>query len=207
MDDRTAFKVFVRDAVERTLNKDEDNRSYIEYDGQQIFTVRVMGVAVSKYDSERFTILTLDDSTETVSVRFFGEDKDMAASVSVGDTVDVIGTLREYEDETYIAPRMITKIGHPNWEIVRNLELLLRAKKTGIAVPQEEVLDTEEEPKSDLKPIVLSLIERLDEGDGADYNSILKESGVKDTELDPTLNDLLSGSDIYEPKIGKFKKV
>ncbi len=207
MDDRTAFKVFVRDAVERALNKDEDNRSYIEYDGQQIFTVRVMGVVVSKYDSERFTILTLDDATETVSVRFFGEDKDMAANVSVGDTVDVIGTLREYEEETYIAPRIITEIEDLNWEVVRNLELLLRAKKAGIAVSQEEVLDTEEEQVSDLKPIVLSLIERLDEGDGADYNSILKESGLKDTELDPTLNDLLSNSDVYEPKIGKFKKV
>jgi RPA family protein len=207
MDDRTAFKVFIRDAVERALNKDDDNRSYIEYDGQQIFTVRVMGVVVSKYDSERFTILTLDDATETVSVRFFGEDKGMVANVSVGDTVDVIGTLREYEEETYIAPRIITEIEDPNWEVVRNLELLLRAKKAGITVSQEEVLDTEEEPASDLKPIVLSLIERLDEGDGADYNSILKESGLKDTELDPTLNYLLSNSDVYEPKIGKFKKV
>jgi RPA family protein len=207
MDDRTAFKVFVRDAVERMLNKDEDNRSYIEYDGQQIFTVHVMGVVVSKYDSERYTILTLDDATETVSVRFFGEDKDMAADVSVGDTVDVIGTLREYEDETYVSPRTITMIEDPNWEIVRNLELLLRAKKSGIAAPMEEVLDTEEKPSSDLKPIVLDLIERLDEGDGADYNAVLKESGLKDTELDPTLNDLLSDSDIYEPKIGKFKRV
>lgn len=207
MDDRTAFKMFARDAVERTLNKDEDNRSYIEYDGEQIFTVRIMGVVVSKYDSERYTILTLDDSTETVSVRFFGEDKDMASNVSVGDSVDVIGTLREYEEETYVAPRTITMIEDPNWEVVRSLELLLRAKKTGIPVSQEEVLDTEETPASDLKPIILSLIEKLDEGDGADYNAILKGSGLKDTELDPTLNDLLSDSDIYEPKIGKFKKV
>ncbi len=208
MDDRTAFKLFIRDVVERTLEKSEEGKSYIEYDDKQIFSVRLMGVVVSKYESERFTILTVDDSTETVSVRIFGDDRDRFEDVAVGDTVDVFGTLREYEEETYVAPWLIRPINDPNWEVVRSLELLLRAKKTGVAAPLEEVLDTEEEQvPADLKPAILELLSRLDEGDGADYNAVLKESGLSDNELDQTLNTLLSESEIYEPKIGKFKKV
>ncbi len=208
MDDRTAFKLFIRDAVERTLEKSEEGKSYIEYDGKQIFSVRLMGVVVSKYESERFTILTVDDSTETVSVRIFGDDRDRFEDVAVGDTVDVFGTLREYEGETYVAPWLIRRVDDPNWEVVRSLELLLRAKKTGVAAPLEEVLDTvEERSPADLKHAILELLNRLDEGDGADYNAVLKESGLSDNELDQTLNALLSESEIYEPKIGKFKKV
>jgi|GEM_PF-1878783 len=208
MDDRTAFKLFIRDAVERTLEKTEDGKSYIEYDGRQVFSVRLMGVVVSKYESERFTILTVDDSTETVSVRIFGDDRDRFEDVSVGDSVDVFGTLREYEEETYVAPWMIRRITDPNWEVVRSLELLLRAKKTGVTAPLEEVLDTEaEQSPADLKPAILEIIAHLDEGGGADYNAVLKESGLSDNELDQTLNSLLSESEIYEPKIGKFKKV
>ncbi|GBE17591.1 hypothetical protein BMS3Abin16_00175 [archaeon BMS3Abin16] len=91
---------------------------------------------------------------------------------------------------------------------MRSLELLLRAKKTGVAAPLEEVLDTvEERSPADLKHAILELLNRLDEGDGADYNAVLKESGLSDNELDQTLNALLSESEIYEPKIGKFKKV
>jgi hypothetical protein len=207
LDSRTAFKLFIRDVVERTLNKSEDGSSYLEYDGQSVFTLRVMGIVVSKYDSEKFTILTLDDSTETVSVRAFGEDKDLLQGISVGDSVDVIGSLREYEEETYIVPWRISIIEDPNWELVRNLELLIRAKKTGAGVPSVEVLDEGRSEEQDLKPVILALIDKLDTGGGADYNALLKDSGVEDNQLDQALNDLLSSSDIYEPKIGRFRRV
>jgi RPA family protein len=199
--------MFIRDVIDRTLNREEEGSSYIEYNGTPIHTVRVMGVVVSRFDSERFTILTLDDSTETISIRAFGEDQTLFEDVSPGDSIDVIGGLREYEEETYVAPRSLWKIEDPNWEIVRNLELLMRAKKTGAGVSNEEVLDEEAKESSELKPVVLGMIEKLDEGDGADYKTLLKESRLEDDVLDTTLNELLSNSDIYEPKLGKFKKV
>jgi RPA family protein len=206
MDDRTAYKLFIRDITDRTLNKTEERLSYIELNGVTVSTVRVMGVVVSRYDTEGYTILSLDDSTETISVRAFGEDKNIVSAVLVGDTVDVVGTLREYEEETYIVPRSVWRVEDPNWEVVRKLELLIRAKKSGLGFTEEEVLDQEvEEPE--LKSIVLSLIEKLDTGSGADYNALLKDSGIEGSQVDETLNDLLKDGEIYEPKIGKFKKV
>ena len=206
MDERTAYKLFIRDISERTLNKEEGRLSYIEYNNTPVSTVRAMGVVVSRYDTEGYTILTLDDSTETVSVRAFGEDKRLLEAVALGVTVDVVGTLREYEGEVYIAPRSVWIVEDPNWEVARTLELLIRARKSGATVKKEEVLDVEE-AQEDLKPVVLGLIEKLDPGDGADYKSLLKQSGLEDAEFDQVLNDLLSNSDIYEPKIGKFKRI
>jgi RPA family protein len=207
VDERTAYKLFIRDIADRPLNSEEGRLSYIDYNGLDVSTVRVMGTLVSRYDSEGFTILTLDDSTETISVRAFGEDKGMLENFNVGETVDVIGPMREYEGENYILPRSVHRIEDPNWEIVRNLELMIRAKKTGVRLAESPGVDVEEVVEEDPKPLVINLIEKLDAGDGADYNALLKDSGLEDAQLDKTLNDLLSDSEIYEPKIGKFKKI
>ncbi len=74
-------------------------------------------------------------------------------------------------------------------------------------VKEEIVSDAKEAPESDLKPFILGLIEEIDEGEGADYNTLLKRSELEDSQLEQTLNDLLSTSEVYEPKIGRFKRV
>ncbi len=104
MDERTAYKLFISDITERPLTIEEGKRPYIDYDGFKISTVRAMGTVVSRYDAENFTIFTIDDGTETISVRAFGEDKDRFTDLMVGDIVDVIGSLREYEVKTSISP-------------------------------------------------------------------------------------------------------
>jgi RPA family protein len=208
VDDRVAFKLSLGDIIERPLHTEEGRLSFIEYNDENISTVRVMGIVVSKYEAEKYVILTLDDTTETISVRAFGEDKTLLDEVHAGETIDVIGTLREFEEEVYLVPRTVWRVGDPNWEIVRNLELLLRSKKPLETVPSEEVLESEgEDEKEDLKPQILNLIEKFDNGDGTDYKTLLKESKLEDNKLDLTLNNLLADSEIYEPKIGRFKKI
>ncbi len=54
---------------------------------------------------------------------------------------------------------------------------------------------------------ILKLIEELDEGDGAKYVSLLKTSNLTEEALESIIAGLLEGGDIYEPKIGRFKKV
>jgi len=206
MDERTACKVFIKEVMERELQKDEQGREYIEVGSQPVSTVRVMGVVVSRSEGERYTILTLDDSTETISVRAFGEDKDKLEGVEVGETIDVIGTLTSYEEERYILPRVVAKVEDPNWEIVRRLEILVRRRRKG-SLPVEEVVEGDAGDESELKTAVLQLIEKLDTGDGAEYAAILRESTLESAVVDRVLSQLLSDSEIYEPKIGRFRKV
>lgn len=197
--------MFIRDLVERPFTQGEGGSGTLDYAGLIVSTVRVMGTVVSRYEGENFLIYTLDDSTETVSVRVFGQDMDRFNSYDVGDIVDVIGSLREYEGETYLVPRTVQVVVDPNWEVARRLELLIRAKKLGVESSGASL--QVEDVTSDFSALIMGLVEKLDDGSGADYKELLNSSGLEEKQLDEGLNDLLSKGDIYEPKIGRFKKV
>lgn len=76
-------------------------------------------------------------------------------------------------------------------------------------VVEEIVQDEPEEPKDrgiDYEALK-QFIELHDEGDGTKYVTILKGLGLDDDSLEDTLNYLLGQGEIYEPKIGKFKRI
>ncbi len=57
------------------------------------------------------------------------------------------------------------------------------------------------------KRIVLNMIEKLDDGDGADYSAIIEELDLAEDEVESVINDLLSDGTCYEPKPGRIKKL
>lgn len=54
---------------------------------------------------------------------------------------------------------------------------------------------------------VLDAVEKLDEGEGADYSDIVEEIDEPEDKLEDTINSLLSDGTCYEPKPGKIKKL
>jgi hypothetical protein len=74
-------------------------------------------------------------------------------------------------------------------------------------VTVEKVIDDVEEDKEDPKILLLNLIERLDEGDGVKYVTLLRESGLSEDSLETVLNDLMQEGEVYEPKIGRFRRI
>ncbi len=93
--------------------------------GMKISRARVMATVVNKFVSEdkNFASATIDDGTETMRAKSFGSTK-FFDSVNLGDSVDVIGKVREYNDEIYMAPEIVIKIIDPNFESLRRLELV-----------------------------------------------------------------------------------
>jgi predicted transcriptional regulator len=164
---------------------------------EQISRVRVLGTVVSKFisDDGKFGSVTLDDGTDTISLRVFGEDVKLIKEIDTGDIVDAVGRVREYEGEKYVSLESVWKIEDPNWELVRKLELVLKASK----LAQKE--------KPDPKGIVLDLIEKSDQGKGVKYVTLLDESGLNEDTLEGVLKELMNEGEIYEPKIGRFKRV
>ncbi len=174
----TAFKTRIKDVV----------------DGRAIFRVRVLGTVVSKYLSEdkKFASITMDDGSETISIRVFKEDVCLIEGVEPGDIVDVVGKIDEYNDERYINAESINVIDDPNWELVFNLELILKERLSS---------------RSDSRAAVLNLISESDSGEGIKYSKLREISGLDDEQLEGILNELMGDGEIYEPKIGRFKKV
>ncbi len=183
---------------------------------RELSRVRVLATVVDKFvsDTGSFGSLTLDDGSDTVQARVFREDLEKIGAIRPGDLVDLIGRVREYNGENYIALETAARVEDPNWELVRKLELYMRPEG-GVVVAAAEAQEenasgplVEEESISEDKGIlVLNLLEELDEGDGVGYGELLSKGSLSEKELEDILGDLMGSGDIYEPKIGRFKKV
>jgi RPA family protein len=207
----TALKVRIKDITNGELKRGDTDWDTILLTplNEEAGRVRVLATVVSKFkrDDGKYGVLTLDDTTDTITSRAFDESVKLIDRTEEGDIVDIIGRVKEYEDEKYISMESMSKIVDPNWELVRKLELALKIKRLGgDADVQEELVEGEtagENPKS----IVKGIIEELDEGDGVKYVQLIDETGLSDKKLEEILTELMEQGEIYEPKIGKFKRV
>ena len=84
--------------------------------------------------------------------------------------------------------------------------LLPEYKAIGYELPtvEEEVA----EESSENEDLILQLIDELDQdGKGASYENLLEKSGLDEEKLDEVLLSLQENGEIYEPYLGKFKKI
>ncbi len=111
--------------IDRTSEEDKYTPNYVEMeDGTQISRVRIMATVLDKYVSEdgNYASLTLDDTTDTIRCKIFKE-LDIIETIEKGDLVDLVGKIKEYNEERYIQPEIIVRIENPNFEVLRVLEL------------------------------------------------------------------------------------
>ncbi len=90
-------------------------------EGEKVSRVNLMGVVLDKEESGSMFNLVLDDGSGKIIIRSFEEIKNLK-EIGVGEGVLVIGRIRAYNDDNYIAPEIIKKIG-AGWLKVRALEL------------------------------------------------------------------------------------
>jgi len=117
--------------------------------GMRISRARVLATVVDKFTNEdkKFSSVTLDDGTETIRVKAFNSF--ILDGLSNGDIVDVIGRVKEYQEELYMTPDMIFRISDPNFEILRQLEIadfqkVWNKKKELVLNYQKQVSDMSE---------------------------------------------------------------
>ncbi len=131
-----AYKIPIMDITKGTFepaDSEEDVNYLLTPFNEKISRCRIMATVVSRHvgEEQRFAFLTLDDATDTISARAFGEEVELVKDFKPGDIVDVIGKIREYQGEKYVNIESMTKIDEPNWELVRKLEILWHDKESG----------------------------------------------------------------------------
>lgn len=110
--------------------------NYVDINGVKLSRVRIIATIIDKFVSEdgNYASLTLDDTTDTIRCKIFlnsnfensGQnlvDMETIENIEKGSVMDIIGKVREYNDERYIQPEIIVKIDDPNFEVLRKLEV------------------------------------------------------------------------------------
>ncbi len=219
-----AKKLWIKDIVNAEFHRGTDANYIVTPLGERATRVRVLATVVDKRIGEKVGHILLDDATETIRVRAFNEQIELIAKVNVGDIVEVIGKVKEYDNEIYINPEIVRVVNDPNYELLRRLELTikdyelkkkLKEEKEVWTIKEEKIEKSpREEPKEEyedrmeqLKMIVLNLIEELDTGDGVKYITLLEKTKLSEEELEDVLTELMNEGSIYEPTLGRFKRV
>ena len=190
-----AYKVRISDILSSRLSK-ENMSLYVIVNNLNVSRVNIISTLVYKDEDASYGSAIIDDGTGRISLRSF-EGKGIFSKIDVGDIILIVGKIREFNDERFIVPEIIKKINNQDWINVRNIELQNNVvAKLG---DEESLIEDNVNSADD----VLSLIRKLDSGEGVLIDDVLKES--KNDGVEKTLSKMLENGDIFEIKPGKIK--
>lgn len=234
-----AYKLKIEDIVHgqyiRSIEGAEPSHLLTPW-GLRVTRARVMGTVVDKFvrEDQGYAALRIDDGSGTISLRAWREGVPELDRLTVGSLVDVIGRVREFEGEVYLVPDLILPVKDPNWELVRELEIVgsrrealargvrptttpakgLEPAQLKIELPKptptpEFPLEEEEPPlpeiPDEIKKRIILALEKLDRGNGATPAEISAELNLPLAQVEDALRVTLLEGDIYEPLAGRFK--
>ena len=197
-----AYKLRVGDILMGKPIFDNEKFLYIELGAKNLSRVNVVGNIVDKYESEgekKYLFFTLDDGSGQIKLKAFGEeDSEKFKKVKQGDTVVVIGVVRNWNNETYVQPEIISK-KDPKYLLVRKLELE-KAKKEGIKPT------TNKKEVQAIKDRILSKIKEAEADGGIDTEKIIMDfRDVSSETINEEVKKLLEEGIIFEPRPGRLR--
>ena len=204
----TAKKVMVCDLMNGQWNRREgfEPSFVVSPSGERISRARILGTVVAKFlaDDGNFASITLDDSTDTIRAKTFKTVKPLDV-VEVGDIVDAIGKVKEYNAEIYIVPEVARKVDDPNTELLRRLEIAARLRVRGA---EPTAGDQPEGQKGDVSEVRKELLKIMDsQREGISYSELVEKSGRPEQIVEAAVNELLAEGVCYEPSPGKIRKI
>ena len=140
--------------------------------------------------------------------------------IEIGETVLLVGKVREYNSQVYIVPEIIKPLSSPEWVELRKKELSRLYGEREVRVqetpkpeekkeesPQQDEIKVEEvsmSGNSDRQKI-LNIIENLDKTEGSDLIEVIQESKLDEESANILIQELLKEGEIFEIKPGKLK--
>jgi RPA family protein len=212
----TAFKSSIKAINEAEYKAVQGQADYLLMKNLKVGRVRVFGTVVSKTIAEdlSYAFITLDDSTDTISISSKKDFKTgetnsaLFEKIMIGDLVEVVGRINEWEGKRKIVAEIIKPILDPNHWLYHQYELLLTSEKTErITEKKTEGISTgvEAKPPKTNEELVLEIIRENDIGKGTSLALIKNMSKLSDKETEEALKNLLNDSAIYEPSKHNYK--
>lgn len=121
----------------------------ITHDARKVYRAKVVATVVSDpyiSDDTAYGRVQLDDGFDTIYGSVFREQTSLLDTVELGDLVQVIGKIREWQGEKQLTLEAITKV-HPNFLLLHRLEILRARKEHQKILKEAQKIYTEEKEK------------------------------------------------------------
>lgn len=160
---QVAVKILIKDIFQAEyVQEEEENKSnyLLTSKNEKIYRVNLIAIVVNKEKIGSITNLLVDDGTSGIIVRSFEETR-YVEELDIGDVLVVIGKIRIYNKEKYLAPEIIKKTS-PDWLKVRSLELQSNKKDQIIDEKDQIIGDEIDNLVEKVKKIDLKLIKKVE---------------------------------------------
>lgn len=230
----TAYKLYIKDIKEGQILKTHEDRSYFTTKFHlNAFKVRLLGTIFNllTYDPDEAAgrkeaaYIILDDGTEQIRLKTWEPTLlEKIKKLKIGQIIDVIGSVREYNNEIYISPNIIIPVIDINVELLRDLDIIeFRKSFKSIKAPrdldskvtpeqiqtpkqvEDQVQADGEDLDDDASKVIMDLIQELDEGEGVEIHQIKERCQLSDEILKKHIQYLYENGFIYEPSLQRYK--
>jgi len=195
-----AYKFRIGDLLIGKPIFDGERFSFLELGNKKIVRINIIGNIIDKYESEgehKYCFFTLDDGSGQIKIKCFGDDVEKFKNLNQGQTVLVIGVLRNFNNETYISPEII-KEQDAKYLLVRKLEIEKDRNKNTEPVAKEQVIA--------VKDKILEKIKNAEEGGGIEVDKVIMDlRDVSPEMINQEIKKLLEEGIIFEPRPGKLR--
>lgn len=190
-----AFKMRIGDVLKAKPIMGDGRFLFLELGEKKIVRVNILANCVDKYVQEgerKYASLTVDDASGQIRLKAFGDDVEILKNITQGDTLQIIGNIREYNSELYILPEVVKKVD-PRWLLVRKLEI------------QNSRKDSPLPDNAPIRDIILEKIKNSESDGGIDIDSIIMDTEASPDVINQEIKKLLEEGLIYEPRPGRLR--
>jgi RPA family protein len=196
----TAFKYRIGELLLGKPIFDQERFSFLELGDKKIIRINIIGNVVEKFENTRegkYLFLTIDDGSGQMRIKVFGDDVEKYKYFSQGQTIVVVGVLRNWNNETYINPEIIREM-NPKYLLIRKLEIEKERAQASAPIGKKEI--------TALKDKLLEEIKKADSSGGIDVEKIqIGFSDISPEIFKQEIQKLLEEGIVFEPRPGKLR--
>jgi DNA polymerase III alpha subunit len=179
---------------------DGDKFSFLELGDKKIVRVNIIANVTDKYESEgerKYIFFTIDDGSGQIKLKCFGDDVDRFKNIVQGQTIIVIGVLRNFNNETYISPEIMRE-QDSKYLLIRKLEIEKEKSKNTVPMAKEQI--------TAVKDKILDLIKESEKDGGIEMDKIILDlREVSPEVINAEVKKLLEEGIVFEPRPGKIR--
>lgn len=179
---------------------DGERFSFLELGDKKIVRVNIIGNIIDKYENEgerKYIFFTLDDGSGQIKIKCFSDEVARFKDVFQGQTVLVVGVLRNFNNETYISPEIIRE-QDAKYLLIRKLETEKDKNKNAKPMERNQMVA--------IRDKILDIIKDAEKNGGIETDTIIMD--LRDTSpsiINQEIKKLLEEGIVFEPQPGKIR--